>query len=90
MLNSDFPLPRFFLPVSTNDLGIELHVTIQVPLFRCPLNIIMNRLSARVEPWPIRVRVEWKCLKVRDNSFPWMPDLHKYEMGHHTEPLGTY
>lgn len=42
MLDRDFPFAFFLLPIGRNDLGVELHVTIQIPLLGGPLNIILN------------------------------------------------
>lgn len=95
MLDRDFPFAFFLLPIGRNDLGIELHVTIQIPLPGGPLNIILNRGTTRVETRPIRIWVEGESLlnKQVNNATSLIMEsesLRKYEQAHRTARQGTY
>ena len=62
VLDCHLPFPGLFLPVSAENPGIELDVTIKVPLLDGAFDIRMDLRASRIESRPVWIRVERKRL----------------------------
>ena len=62
VLRRDIPLTSRLAPGSFDHTRVELKISIQIPLFRCPHDVVMNLSSTGVELGPLWVRIEWECL----------------------------
>lgn len=62
IFHRNLPLTSTFLPYCFYHFVIEVHITIEVPLFGSFFDIGMNILPGCVEVAPIRFRVKWKRL----------------------------
>lgn len=62
VLNCYLPLPEVLLPMSADDLGIELKISVQAPLFDGVLHVCENIRPAGIESLPVGIGVKWKSL----------------------------
>jgi hypothetical protein len=85
VFDGHFPFACFLIPVSTENLGIELEVSVQVPFLDSALDVGEDLRTTGIEPLPIWVRVERKRLVLLAIILRSMKDSRhsrKYVLGH--------
>ena len=63
MFYRHLPLALFILPLCSNDTGVELEITIEIPLFDRAFHVIKNVASAGVESRPVGIRIKREGLR---------------------------
>lgn len=88
VFDGHFPFAYFLVPRSTNDLGVELEVPVQIPFLDSALDVGEDFRTTRIELLPVWVWIERKCLVPLVTTLRTTDDdrySHRCVLGHRIE-----